>query len=291
METINGLSERPLRISDIDQALALSQEAGWNQSKSDWQFMIEHGHGFGLETRDKRLVATALTLPHGEKIAWISMVLVTQKYRNQGLATRLLKSCVVHLQKSSIVPLLDATPDGRKVYEKIGFKPLYDIHRLIRDPNPVIIDGRKSDGSICLKQIGKSDFQAILQFDKIVTGADRSSVLIHLRERQPDFSILAQDKKEKLLGYAFAREGSHAYQIGPVVAVNSEIAISLVEFNLRKIRHPVYIDALASQNALSDWLKKHRFTVQRPFTRMMRGTITELGQPEAIFAAAGPELG
>ena len=75
METINGLSERPLRISDINQALALSQEAGWNQSKPDWQFMIEHGHGFGLETQDNRLVATALTLPHGDNIAWISMVL------------------------------------------------------------------------------------------------------------------------------------------------------------------------------------------------------------------------
>ena len=216
---------------------------------------------------------------------------MTQKYRNQGLATHLLTSCVDHLQKSSNIPLLDATPDGRKVYEKIGFRPLFDIQRLIRDPNPVIIDGRKSNGSIRLKQIAKSDFQAIIQFDKIVTGADRSSVLVHLRQRQPGFSILARDEKEKLLGYAFGREGSHAYQIGPVVAVNSEVAISLVEFNLRKIRHPVYIDALASQNALLDWLKKSRFTVQRPFTRMMLGTILELGQPELIFAAAGPELG
>ena len=291
MDPIDGLAKRRLILDDVKETVVLSEEAGWNQTERDWRFMIEHGHGFGLKSPDQRLVATALTLPHGGKIAWISMVLVTQKYRNQGLATHLLNSCIDHLQKSLIIPLLDATPAGKLVYEKIGFRSLYDIHRLIRDPNPVIKEGQKSDGSIHLKQPGKTEFQSIIQFDKGITGADRSAILTHLQQRQPGLSILAQDKRGRLLGYAFAREGSHAYHIGPVVAKNTEVAISLIEYNLRRISGPVYIDTLAAHKPLLNWLKKIKFKVQRPFTRMILGPVAELDQPELIFAAAGPELG
>ncbi|MBL29448.1 MAG: hypothetical protein CMM50_18105, partial [Rhodospirillaceae bacterium] len=40
--------ERPLRPDDAPHLIALSAEAGWNQTVADWAFLIDHGAGWGL---------------------------------------------------------------------------------------------------------------------------------------------------------------------------------------------------------------------------------------------------
>ena len=85
MAIIDGLNERHLTLDDIEGAIALSEEAGWNQTARDWQLMLENGLGFGLVTENGSLVATALTLPHGCHLAWVSMVLVTKAFGKRGL--------------------------------------------------------------------------------------------------------------------------------------------------------------------------------------------------------------
>ena len=58
-----GIRVRDLGPGDIDASLALSGEAGWNQTAEDWAWMIGHGRGWAcLDTHD-RVVATALTQP------------------------------------------------------------------------------------------------------------------------------------------------------------------------------------------------------------------------------------
>lgn len=104
MAIIDGLIERPLTLEDIPGGLALSREAGWNQTSADWQLMLTHGQGFGLKSRQGQLVATALTLPHGNRLAWISMVLVTASHRKKGLATHLLQTCINSLSSHSLAP-------------------------------------------------------------------------------------------------------------------------------------------------------------------------------------------
>ena len=48
-----GIVARPLHERDLDAALALSQEAGWNQIAADWQIFLELGRAICL-TRDDR---------------------------------------------------------------------------------------------------------------------------------------------------------------------------------------------------------------------------------------------
>ncbi|MEJ0068673.1 MAG: GNAT family N-acetyltransferase [Pseudomonadota bacterium] len=61
--------------------------------------MLALGQGIGLvaprsdQPADGALVATALTVPLGERLAWISMVLVEAAWRRRGLGTRLLQRC------------------------------------------------------------------------------------------------------------------------------------------------------------------------------------------------------
>ena len=66
-----------------------SIEAGWNQNLADWRFMFPGaGRGLRLRRPDGRWRASSLILPLGQRLAWISMVLVTRERRRSGLGTR-----------------------------------------------------------------------------------------------------------------------------------------------------------------------------------------------------------
>ena len=81
---------------DLDGALALSAEAGWNQVAADWRLMLRLGSGFAVRD-DGRVVATALALPYPPAFGWVSMVLVHAPYRRRGLATRLVERATAAL--------------------------------------------------------------------------------------------------------------------------------------------------------------------------------------------------
>ena len=48
-------------------------------------------------------------------------MLVLPEYRRGGLGTQLLKRCVEALDREGRVPVLDATPAGRPIYQAMGF--------------------------------------------------------------------------------------------------------------------------------------------------------------------------
>ncbi len=107
----------------------LSIEAGWNQNVADWRFMLGAGRGFGLRTAEGKGEASSLVLPLGQKLAWISMVLVTKDRRRGGVGTGLLKRCIDEVQDGGAVAGLDATEQGRPIYLPLGFRDLYPITR------------------------------------------------------------------------------------------------------------------------------------------------------------------
>jgi len=288
MAITSGLSERELTPDDISSALALSEEAGWNQTARDWQLMLHNGRGFGIESKKGQLVATALTLPHGNQLAWISMVLIAGSFRKQGLATHLLNTCIDFLSSQSIIPLLDATEAGRMVYNKIGFKPLYGIQRMFRQKNCPLPSFDQQP--VTIRSITEPDLTAILSLDREIFGADRSAVLHHLYSRQPSCTYLAM-QNSKICGYIMAREGNHAFHSGPIVAPDVETACHLVTRALELIEGPVYIDAMDLHGDFQSWLREVGFVRQRSFTRMVLGDLPEFDQPALIYASVGPELG
>src|ERR1700680_2495642 len=75
-----------LQPDDADGLYPLSIEAGWNQVTADWRLMLSLGLGYGIRgAKNGQWIASALALPLGPAVSWISMVLVTQLERSQGL--------------------------------------------------------------------------------------------------------------------------------------------------------------------------------------------------------------
>src|SRR5260370_28847602 len=104
---------------DADQCEAvwpLSVEAGWTQNLADWRFMLGAGRGFGCTGPDGKWQASSLVLPLGQKLAWISMVLVTKERRRSGLGSGLLRRCIDEVRSAGAVAGLRSTEQGKPIY-------------------------------------------------------------------------------------------------------------------------------------------------------------------------------
>src|SRR5947209_8149221 len=137
MTPVTGSSELTVAVksslssSELDDVAALISEARWNQIAADWRMFVELGRVYAAHTEAGRIVATTATLPYGKRFAWISMVLVAGPYRRRGLATSLLRRAMDDLAAARLVPVLDATPDGRPVYRALGFQDSWSFTRLL----------------------------------------------------------------------------------------------------------------------------------------------------------------
>ncbi len=284
-----GIAARPLRESDVSAALALSQEAGWNQIAADWRIFLELGHVIGLTREDGRLVATAATLPHGHEFGWISMVLVTASERRQGLARWLLRRCVDDLITQKLVPVLDATPAGRAVYVGLGFQDCWTMRRLVaRSVRPP--SGNTLQHGLIIRPIRNEDWPAIIALDVHVFGADRGGLLRRLGQRLPAAALLAE-RGGRIVGYLLGRDGRSMSQLGPLAAENEEIATALLTRGIAAVPAPLAIDLADRHARVGDWLAALDFKVERPLTRMVYGRSNAFDDQARLFAIAGPELG
>ena len=112
-----------MAATDVAAADGLRRAAGWNQLPSHWEMMLVlEPDGCFVATSGTRLVATVTTTTHGDRLAWIGMMLVDPEFRGRGIARRLMGAAIDSIRAKGIATIgLDATPAGMPVYSKLGF--------------------------------------------------------------------------------------------------------------------------------------------------------------------------
>ncbi len=288
-EPIDTLAQRRLTIMDVSAALPLSIEAGWNQVAADWTLMVCTGHALGLVDPAGILVATGIAVPFPPGFGRLCMILVTERWRNRGLAKRLTRACWQALARESLVAALDATDAGRRVYLPQGFRDQYTLVRLKADL-PVVFPVQPPSG-ITVGPLPQHDLSALCAWDAVRFGARRDAVLTDFRKRMPTAAIQATDQAGHLRGYALARDGRVASQIGPVVAEDAAVGIAMILAALAALPGPVYIDVPDRHSTVIETLRSIGFVRERCFTRMVHGRAAPFDHPDQIYAIAGPELG
>ncbi len=276
---------RVMTPADIPAGMRLKEIAGWNQTPADWErFLRASPEGCFVTEADGRVVGTATTITYEGRFAWIGMVLVDPEYRGQGIGTRLLEKTIEHLDARHVPALkLDATPQGKPIYEKLGFVAEYEIERWMLKQSP---GAGKSSGP----RAGH-DFDGILKLDREVFGADRSELLRSLDREMPTFTLEVNLRGE-LAGYALGRRGSRADHLGPWMAREEAGArVLLEEFLRRAARETVFVDVMKSNPFATPSLRSRGFEFARPLTRMYRGSNAHPGRPELLCAILGPEFG
>lgn len=278
----------PLAESEISQAEALVAEAGWNQTADDWRIFREFGTVYAVRSNG-RVIATAATLPYGDRFAWISMVLVTKAFQRRGIATQLLQRCTDDIVAGRRVPVLDATPAGREVYRRMGFQDSWSFQRYnaasVRVPA-----GVPAASSARIHVIADGVWPQLCAYDAKVFGADRGGLLANLRMRLPQAALYAERDGE-ITGFLLGRDGRVSTQLGPLVAEDDETAIALLARAFESINTRVFIDIADTRRDTVGWLSGIGFTSQRPLTRMLYQRAQAFDDGRRTYAVVGPEFG
>jgi hypothetical protein len=281
MESTDLLRLDRLAERHINGCMALSAEAGWNQTPEDWTLFLRRGTIYGLPGGHGEPVATGAVLPYTGGFAWISMVLVTTPRRGNRIGTRILQKCCGDVVERGLVAVLDATPAGERVYRPLGFEPVFGLSRWQGECSA---GGSQPTG---VRVMAESDLAAVAALDASAFGASRMFLIESLFRRAPQLAFVTVDGS----GFALARPGRLATQVGPIVAVGEQAAAALLEAALNAVTGPVFLDLTDRWDDLKRALEHRGFMVQRPFLRMGLRRNAPFGDPSRLFAVAGPEFG
>ena len=271
---------------DIPAGMRLKTAADWNQTEADWKLYlgISPGGCFAAVFRGK-VVGTVTTTNYANSVGWIGMMLVDPEYRRRGIASRLMQHAIEHLSECETIKL-DATPAGKKVYDRLGFREEYSLCRMTTATAPYI----KTTNTEIIP-ITDDDFTEIAKTDEAVFGADRMPVLQFLAHHNPG-TARKLIRNDTITGYCMGRPGTNFYQVGPIVAETEQDALDLIKEILSNLKgQAVVIDVPGVQRNFLKWLVSCGFTKERPFIRMYYGSNAHPGLPEKVFGISGPELG
>lgn len=214
------------------------------------------------------LAATTTLVCYGRRLGWIGMVLTRPDFRRRGLARLLLGRALAMADASGVETLgLDATDEGRPLYEQLGFLPAAAIERWYRPGRPGNTAGADSP----------EDTRPLPVPDSRAFGADRSIAL-----RKLGNPLVAHD------GYLFHRPGVRAHYMGPCIAGTPETARGLIA----RVHHEtgVFWDLFPGHTHAADLASALGFRPQRRLTRMLRGAPLK-SETSLVYAIAGFELG
>lgn len=279
---------RPMEWTDIPSGLSLCRSAGWNQLSRDWEFFLtpDPQGNWVCVLDDRKVVGTVTTIRYGDHFAWIGMVLVDPAHRRKGIGLALLEQAVLELKNENCVKL-DATPAGRQVYVKLGFRDEYELSRM--SANVFNIDHLAS--SPTATALAADELEMVRSFDEEVFAADRRTLLSWMHDGAPELAFKVVEGN-RLKGYCFGRSGYRYAHIGPVVATDVEVAKALVSAALKQNGNkPVIVDVPYHDTSWRRWLESVGFSELRPFIRMYRGSNLYPGIPGNQYAILGPEFG
>ncbi len=251
-----------LTPADLDDALRLSVQAGWNQTPADWRRILDLSpDGCFAGRLDDRLVATSTVVAYGPGPGWIGMVLVDEALRGRGYGSAVLARAVEHARaRCGDAFGLDATDLGRPVYLKSGFADVAPVDRW---------EGTLAElprlGEV--HELSRTSFDEAAALDREACGADRSGLLLHLLH-EPEVAAWTVRRDDRLAGFGFLRPGRQRWHFGPAVAEETGTLATLLSAAARRLAGARILLDAPRDPGVTGLLEKTGLAVQRRLTRM-----------------------
>lgn len=288
---------RSLMPSDVPSAMELSTAANWNQSSEDWLRLIQLSiKGCRCIEDAGKIVATTTLLPYGKRVAWIGMVLTRPEYRRQGLARRLMEDAISNAELDGIHTLkLDATDEGRPLYESLGFVVEETVERWGRDGEFAPTKAKPSTDNCVIKPCSDDAHISGNLFvqDEVAFGVSRKELL----------EVLSNSGRINTTsnGYVLSRSGRTARYLGPCITTSEAEATLLIATHLEAASKmdeeyvsskscSWYWDLLPANPGAVRCAEKFGFTRRRRLWRMRRGEVMD-NNNAMVHAIAGFEFG
>ncbi|MEU6741820.1 GNAT family N-acetyltransferase [Streptosporangium sandarakinum] len=270
---------RELTSGDLDGCLRLAEDRGWGREERKWRFLLEGGEGYGIVDGAGDLVATAILTRYGGRTAAVSMVLVASRLARRGLGTRL----IAHVldRAGGLTVFLNATAQGRPLYEKLGFRVTGGASMHVG-----VFTGPPSGVSRAARP---QDLKAIADLDAEVVGADRSDLLRRYAGFAEELRVI--DDGRGVSGYAGMWRNVTNTVVGPVIAAGPEDARALIADLAARAGRPVRLEVEDRRPELAAWLDGHGVTAGMRTSDMVAGTGPLPGDRSRFFAPVMSALG
>ncbi|NLL84025.1 MAG: GNAT family N-acetyltransferase [Lentisphaerae bacterium] len=280
-----GILVRRAVAGDIDSLDRLKAAAGWNQSSDDLEFFLQHyPETLWVAVQNGRVIGSTSAAIYSQQMAWIGMVLVDPAYRQMGVGKKLMEVALAALHEIPQIKL-DATPAGKRIYDKLDFKDECLLYRMVRQAGAGVREAVPAG----VRPMSATDFEAIVESDSRVFGAARRELLLSVYQRAPH---LAWVDTADPAAFSLGRPGALYTQLGPVVAADDESAMRLITAALHSLNGgAAMFDVPATQQRVIAYLEERGFVTTRHNMRMYLGANIKPGEPDKLRAVAGLEFG
>jgi hypothetical protein len=216
--------------------------------------------------------------------AYVGLMGVRRESQRQGIGLASMQHILAWLDRERVHQVvLDASPLGQPLYEKLGFVAGEEVYILQRQTGKLTFQYPAEVHPLSLQNL-----DLITASDKRAFGADRSGLLQALLEKYPQRAFLLNDGQGGVSGYLIAQEK----RIGPWVVENAATAEVLLKAALSLPFEGKFSVVVPGENmdALA-LLQRYGFATVRVNRHMARGSDQPASQREKIFAQASLSFG
>ncbi|MEU3380216.1 GNAT family N-acetyltransferase [Streptomyces caelestis] len=268
--SLASLPIRRLTLRDLAACADLSEDRGWPREEHKWGFLLTAGKGYGIDDPDGGLVSACVVTEYGPQerpsLAAIGMVLVAARHARQGVGRRLTRHVVSSMGTTPLT--LHATPNGRPLYEELGFKVTGRAEMVCGRFTP-----SGPQPTVATRAATAEDLAVILRFDEQAFGTDRT----HIVARLPAFAdqLRVAEEDGRIIGYAAAWPNMDTHVVGPLIARDTSVAQALIASLAAHTDRPLRTDIDVRHTELLAWAKE-RGLASVAFNSVMSYGITEL---------------
>lgn len=268
--SLAALPIRRLTHRDLAACADLSENRGWPREEHKWQFLLTAGRGYGIDDPDGGLVSACVVTEYGPQdrpqLVAIGMVLVAERHSRRGIGRRLMRQVISSMGPTPLT--LHSTPNGRPLYEELGFKVTGRAEMLCGRFTP-----SAPGPGVATRAATAEDLTAILRLDEEVFGADRT----HIITRLPAFAdqLRVAEEGGRIIGYAGAWPNMDTQVVGPLIARDTDTAKALIASLAAHTDRPLRTDIDVRHEELLTWAKEHGLA-SVAFNAVMTHGIAEL---------------
>jgi GNAT superfamily N-acetyltransferase len=279
--SIRTLSKTDLGTADSILKSAFRRSDSW---LSDLHLFRElHPEGIFLACQHNTPTGMVASIIYSN-FAYAGLMGVRREFQKQGIGLNLMRHLLAWLDQQGVQQvLLDASPVGQSLYEKLNFMACDEVYVLQRQISQPTFQ-RPTE----VQFISEKNLDLITATDEPVFGADRRRLLQVLLKINPERAFLLQDDDGRLSGYLIGQEK----RIGPWVMEDPAKAELLLRAALAlPFRGPVSVVVPGKNTNAIALFQHHKFEIVRVNRHMILGLDVSPGQREKIYAQASLSLG
>ena len=219
----SDLGLRDATLDDLPAIAGLRESVGWDVAAWALRAVIGQSHARCLVAvdGDGMVAGVGSGIVYGP-LGFVGNMIVAPAHRRRGVGAAILDAVAQYLEAEGCIRLeLNATSEGRPLYERQGFRSL-GTSVAARIPRGTRLAPRPD---VKVRPATREDLDAVAAYDRPRFGGDRR-VLLELLIRAPGTTTVIAEDDNGIVGYECVRVAES--RIGPMLAEAPEIAAALL---------------------------------------------------------------